>query len=634
MRAATCPHVCFFICYNDVSRLNTALHRRLKTLKFRYGRFTHHFSNAIRHGADIIGTLSVVAAVACLVCLIVLVGYDHSSADRLLLGRLLRACQITFIVKVAFGIVLRFRNTVRETRLFKWFVDGAVLLTLLPLVYPHPEHPWIPMLERLLYSNRFLYTILGAYAVVEICYAIMRLTSRRTNPSLLLSGSFLFFILIGSFVLMLPKCTVTPISYVDSLFVATSAVCITGLTPVDVSATFTPMGIGVLAVLFQIGGIGVLTFTSFFAVFFSGSTSVYNQLLIRDMVYSKTMNALLPTLLYIIAFTLTIELIGAAAIYFTIPDTLAMSETDKLIFAGFHSLSSFCNAGFSCLPQGMANPALMTPGQSLYVVTSILIFAGAIGFPILVNFKDIIVNRVKSLWRHLKGQRPVTPLHLYDLNTKLVLVTTTVILAIGSVAFFVLEYNNTLAGMTLWQKAVQSVFNSLIPRSAGFASVNPADFLSVTLLIVMAQMWIGGASQSLAGGIKVNTVAALFLNARSVLTGGKRAWAYDRAISVGSVRRANTVLVLAIAEFMLFTVIIMLFEPQMGMKELIFEVISAVFTIGSSLGATADLCTGSKITLCFAMFLGRVSVISLLSGFIPARRDISAHLPEENIIIN
>lgn len=352
------------------------------------------------------------------------------------------------------------------------------------------------------------------------------------------------------------------------------------------------------------------------------------------MVYSKTMNALLPTLLYIIGFTLAVEAIGAVGVYFTIPDSLGLSETDKLIFAGFHSLSAFCNAGFSCLPQGMANPALMTPGQSLYIVTCVLILAGAIGFPILVNFKDIIVGRLKGLWQRMKGQRPDLPLHLYDLNTKLVLATSLLILGVCSAAFFVLEYNNTLRGMTLWQKAVQSVFNSLIPRSAGFASVNPSEFMSLTLLIVVVQMWIGGASQSLAGGVKVNTVAAVFLNVRSVIAGRKRAWAYDRTISVGSVRRANTVLALAIVAFLGFTAIVMFLEPQMALKPLIFEVTSALFTVGSSLGVTGELCDPSKVTLCVAMFLGRVGIISILSGFVSNRHDISEHLPEENIIIN
>ena len=610
------------------------IHQRLKKIDYRYSLFTHHFSNAIRISTAIISTLAVMAALVCLVVLVILVGYDHKAQDLHLIHSILRGCRIIFLTQVLFSLIFRFHETVRTSTILTWITNILLITASLSMLYPHPDHPWFPFLEKIFYSRHYIYAVMGIYSVLALSHAVMSLTSKRTNPSLMLTASFLFFIIIGSFVLMLPKCTIHPISYVDSLFMATSTVCITGLTPLDVSETFTPIGLAVMAVLIQIGGIGVLTFTSFFALFFSGATSVYNQLLIRDMVYSKTMNALIPTLMYIIGFTLSVEAIGAVAIYFTIPEALGLDETQKVTFAAFHSLSSFCNAGFSILPQGMANPALMTPAQGLYNVTSVMIFAGAVGFPILVNFKDILFSHARGLWRRIRSRHADIPVHLYDLNTKLVLFTTFAILAISSLSFFALEYDNTLRGMTLWQKASQSVFNSLIPRSAGFASVNPSDFLPLTLMLIVIQMWIGGASQSLAGGIKVNTVAAIFLNIRSVLTESDRAWAYDRSISVASTRRANTVLVLAIISFFIFLTLVMVFDPQLSLRDTMFEVSSALFTVGSSLGITSELCDGSKITLCLAMLLGRVGIISILVGFFPHRRDISAHLPEENVIIN
>lgn len=614
--------------------LQNRFRQHLKRASYRYGLFTHHFNNAIRLFGTAVDVLSVVASLVCIVTLVVYVGYENTRHEINFLRHVLTSCQTVFIVQVVFGVFFHHKSKIQLRGGIRWFTGVAIITTALQYVYPHPEHPWLPWLEQIVYSRRYTYIIIGAYSVVEFSHAIMRLTSRRTNPSLLLTSSFLFFIIIGSFALMLPKCTVEPLSYIDSLFLATSTVCITGLSPVDVSATFTPTGIAVMAILIQIGGIGVLTFTSFFALFFSGATSVYNQLLIRDMVYSKTMNALIPTLMYIIAFTLTLEAIGAVAVYFTIPEELGLGESDKVVFACFHSLSSFCNAGFSTLPGGMSNPALMTPGQSLYNVTSVLILAGAIGFPILVNFKDILFSRIRGLWRRMRGLDPDIPLHLYDLNTKLVLVTTISILIVCSAAFFFFEYSNTLRGMSMWQKVSQSVFNSLTPRSAGFASVDPADFLPITLMLVVIQMWIGGASQSLAGGIKVNTVAAIFLNIRSVLSNTNRAWAFDRSISLGSTRRANTVLMLAIVSFIVFLSVVITADPQLSMRDSVFEVTSALFTVGSSLGVTSELSATSKLTLCLAMLLGRVGVISILSGFFTARRDISTHLPEENVIIN
>ncbi|MDE6288563.1 MAG: potassium transporter [Muribaculaceae bacterium] len=611
-----------------------SLARRLKAARSRYGNFTYRFSHAINVGAGILYVASLISAVLCLVVLVVIGGYEHSAVDLARLTGLLHLFQGIFIVDILYNLILRLRATLRSGRVVMMIVDGAMLLTLIPLLYPRPENPWLPWLAGILYSRYFVYLVLTGYSIVEVSFGLMSVTRKRTNPSLLLSCSFLFFILAGSFVLMLPRFTVEPISYIDSLFVATSAVCITGLTPVDIAATFTPAGYIVLCVLFQVGALGVLTFTCFFAIFFSGATSVYNQLLVRDMIYSKTMNALVPTLLYIMTFTLAIEAAGAVAVYFTAPADLFAHSGDRIMFAIFHAMSSFCNVGFSCLPDGMSNPALMTASQSVYSVTSLLVIAGGIGFPILVNLKDIVVLKFRNLWhrlRHIPVERRV---HVYDLNTKLVLATYFGILAFASVAFFFLEYDNTLRGMSLWQKVVQSVFNSLVPRSAGFSSVNPADFLPITLLLVVVQMWIGGGSQSLAGGIKVNTVAAVWLNMRSILRGGSRPWAYDRSISVGTIRRANTVVLLSIVSFIILSAFLLLCEPELSPRALLFEAVSALFTVGSSLGITSSLGFVSKVAVCLAMFVGRVGIISLLTGLIRPGKDISEHLPQENLIIN
>ncbi|MCM1032401.1 MAG: potassium transporter [Odoribacter sp.] len=612
----------------------SALKARFKIARFRYGQFVHRFSTPIDIGSRFTFAGAILASLLSLVTLLLIGGFEHGHDDIERLRLMLHIAQVLFIIDIIYNLILRFRNFVSESRIIKWIVDIALLLTALPLLYPRPAHPWMPWLESLLYSRYFLYIVLCGAAVVELSSALLLVTRRRTNPSLLLSGSFLFFIIIGSFVLMLPRFTVEPISYIDSLFVATSAVCITGLTPVDISETFTPGGYIALCVLFQVGALGVLTFTCFFALFFSGATSVYNQLLIRDMIYSRTMNALIPTLLYILTFTLIIEAIGAVAVYFTIPAGLLETESEKWMFAVFHAMSSFCNVGYTCLPGGMSNPALMTASQSAYTVTSLLVVAGGIGFPILVNLKDIMVTRVRGIWARLQKKHFEAPVHVYSLNTKLVLYTYFLILAVSSVAFFVLEYDNTLRGMTLWQKTVQSVFNSLVPRSAGFSSVNPCDFMSITLLIIVAQMIIGGASQSLAGGIKVNTVAVLFLNVRSVLRGCARPWAYDRSISVATCRRANAVFVLAMITLLVLSATLLLCEPHLSAKALLFEAVSALFTVGSSLGVTPELSIPSKIAVCVAMFVGRVGIISILSGVVRQHRDISEHLPEENMIIN
>ncbi len=602
---------------------------------YRYNLFFSHFEPTIIGISKALDIATGIFSVACLICLVVFVGYNLKEADQRVIFIILRCCQSFFVIAILYQIIFRFKSLVQQSRVIKWIVDLAMLTSLLPWIYPQPQHPWLPWLAQILYSPGYLFAVLGCFSLVNVCWSLARIPNRHTNPALLMGASFLFFIIIGSFVLMLPRCTYHGISYFDSLFVASSAVCITGLTPVDIPTTFTPLGVVMLSVLVQLGSLGLITFTSFFAMFFTGNTSIYNQLLLRDMIYSKSMNSLIPTLFYVLGFTITIELIGAVAVFFSLPEALPMDTEQRILFSAFHSMSSFCNAGFSCLPDGMSNSILMNSNQWIYIVTSILIFAGAIGFPILVNFKEILKFHLRKIMRRIRGlKREVMPVHIFDLNTKIVLVTTTTILVVASVAFFFLEYDNTLAGMSFTKKAVQSVFNSLIPRSAGFSSVNPGMFLDVTLFLIVVQMIIGGSSQSMAGGIKVNTLGAILLNLRSILKGHKGITAFGRSISIPSVRRANAVITLAAVSMVIYITLEMLLEPELGAKSLIFEVISALFTVGSSLGATPLLSDASKVVLCTAMFFGRVGLLSFLSGFMAHTRDLSSHLPKDSIIIN
>lgn len=611
------------------------IRHRLRIITANYNRHIHRSMDVIKLGTTVLGILSFIASVGFVVSLVIWGGYKHTAQEVATIDRWVRIIQGIFIANVLYGLVFRFRHTLKESRLFKWIIDIAVLITALPWIYPRPAHPWIPFLDAFLYSKAFLLSALGGYAALTICVSIIRCIGRRTNPSLLLSGSFLVFIIIGSFLLMLPECSYMGISYPDALFVSTSAVCITGLTPVDVSLTFTPLGIGILAVLMQIGALGVMTFTSFFALFFSGGASIYNQLLLRDMFYSKSMNALVPTLLYILGFTVAVELAGSLLVYWSIAGTLGPTTQDEIVFSLFHSMSAFCNAGFSVLPNGMSSPLLLYGNISIYWITTALIISGAIGFPILVNFKDAVVSYFKRIWLQLHHRSEDTRnVHQYNMNTKIVLVTFFTLFVIGAVAFWLLEHDNSLRGMSVVEQITQSVFNSAVPRSAGFSSVNPAGFLNVTILIIMVLMWIGGASQSTAGGIKVNTLAAILLNLRSIIIGHSKVTAFKRNVSVFSIRRANAVVALSILSYIFYSVSLLILEPGLPTRALLFEACSALFTVGSSLGITDDLSAPSEILLCTAMFLGRVGIISLLVGLAGKHHDPSASYPADNIIIN
>jgi Trk-type K+ transport system membrane component len=604
---------------------------RLRLTRMSLQRFSHRFASTVRALGITVDVLTVTAALVCSVGMLIYVGFDHSAREFAILERIIHCGQGVFLLNIVYSLLL---TPPRRRTPLQRIINIAVCLTVLPLIiHAHGNYLW-----QMIGSNRVTFAVIAVYSVVQLSYAIMRLPGKRTNPSLILTSSFMLFIIVGTLALMLPKSTYNGISFVDSLFVATSAVSITGLTPVDVAATFTPLGLTILGVLIEVGALGVITFTCFFAMFFTGNTSIYSQLIVRDIIYSKSMSSLLPTMLYVLTTTLTVQLIGAVALYFSVPDSLQFDTEQRIGFAVFHSVSAFCNAGFSSLPDGLSNPALMNSGGLIYWMFSLIIIAGAIGFPIIINFRDALADLL-GFHRHRRRSRFMTPfvddkkVHLFNMNTKIVLTTTGTLFAIGAIGFFILEYDRSLAGMSLCDKITQSVFNSVTPRSAGFSSIAPAQFAAPTLIMILFMMWVGGSAQSTAGGVKVNTLAAIVLNLRSIVKGQSRVVAFRRTIATASIRRANAMVSVSLITYTLLSVIILILEPGLPPRAVLFETCSALFTVGSSLGITAELGPAAETVLCVAMLLGRVGIVSLLSGILSHRR-AQPHYPTDNIIIN
>ncbi len=615
------------------------LHKRLRLLSLgprfrgRLTRLSRRYDGLVEGMAKVLGVVVFITSLVCLTALLIYVGYDSGSVDRKLLMHVLHISQGIFIGAILYNVVLRFRKFLGESLFIRRLADILILLTLIPVIFPHGDSQINESLH-FLHSRGFLFTVLTLYSIAEFCYGVMQLLGRRTNPSLILSASFLFFIFLGSFVLMLPRCTNMPLRYIDALFMASSAVSMTGLSTVDATATFTPLGWLVIAILMQIGALGVLTFTSFFALFFSGKTSIFNQLLMRDFIYSKSMSALMPVILYILGFTLCVECLGAVAIYVTLPDDMFIDFEHRAAFSAFHSLSAFCNGGFTTLPDGLADPRLYNGNQMFYIVMTVLIIAGGIGFPNLVNFKDAFVEyfrRIKAIILHRQYSHRE---HVYDLNTKLVLIFTVILFVGGAIGFYLFEYNNSMYSLPLGKRIIQSAFCSATVRTAGFAVSGPADWIGVTFLMAMMLMWIGCSSQSMGGGIKINAFAAMLLNLRSIVWGQKGVSVFGRTIAMTSIRRANAVICFSILAVVMYSAAIMLMQPELPMKAVMFECFSAITTVGMSLGITDQLSDLSKIAIATAMFLGRVGIISVLCGLIGNRPDRSPMLPSDDIIIN
>ena len=589
--------------------------------------------------------LRMMAVLTYMASLLLIVGvvYEHgfplSATDISHLKILYKAVWIIFLIDVTLHIFLEYKGTKKNFRKLAWILSWLLYLTLVPVIFHRPdEEGAILYVWDFLGSKLYHIPLLLLFSFLNLSNGLVRLLGRRTNPSLILAVRFFVISLIGTGLLLLPRCTVEGVvlSWVDALFTSTSAVCVTGLVPVDVSATFTPMGLTVIILLIQVGGLGVMTLTSFFAMFFMGNTSLYNQLVVRDMVSSNSLGSLLSTLLYILGFTMVIEGAGMVSIWLGIHGTLGMSLEEELAFSAFHSISAFCNAGFSTLPGNLGNPMVMTGHNSLYISVSLLIILGGIGFPILVNFKDIVLYHLRRFWkfvRTLKLDRHKKQ-HLYNLNTKIVLIVTLLLLVLGTLAVAAFEWNGSFAGMSVADKWTQAFFNATCPRTAGFSSVDLTSLSVQTILIYIFLMWIGGAAQSTAGGVKVNAFAVVVLNLIAVLRGTERVEVFGRELSHDSIRRSNATVVMSLGVLFLFIFVLSILEPKMSVMTLTFECVSALSTVGSSLNATPLLRDESKLLVALLMFVGRVGLITLMLGIVKQKKNTKYRYPSDDIIIN
>ena len=504
-----------------------------------------------------------------------------------------------------------------------WIVNGLLALTLIPIVLNllgiDDRIGVISILE-----NRAIYLlVLFLISFIELSSTVISSLGRKSNPALMMAVSFLLIIMVGSGMLLMPRCIHQGVhlSWIDSLFTATSAVCVTGLTTIDVPSTFTSFGQLVIMMLIQVGGLGVMTITSFFALFFMGNTSIYNQMQVQDMVSSKSLASLWSTLLNIFGFTAILELAGAVLIFLDIHGTIGLNLRHELFFSLFHAVSAFCNGGFSNYQDGVGAPVLMEGHCLLYIILGLLVILGGIGYPVLVNLKIAVTN-------YAKGR------HLFDLNTKIVLRTTSLLIVFGTVLLAFFEWENTFAGMPIREKLTQAFFNAVSPRTAGFISVDLNSMCIQSIFIYTLLMWIGGASQSTAGGVKVNAFAVAFLNIRAIIHGTTRVEFAGRELSVDSVRRANAAIFVSIILLSIFVFLITLTEPDLPLKAIVFECVSAFATVGSTLGITSQLQDTSKVLLVVLMFIGRVGLVTMAQGLLKQYKNQNYKLPQDNITIS
>ncbi len=465
-------------------------------------------------------------------------------------------------------------------------------------------------------------------------FSELRINYKRTvlNPAQLFVSSFVLIILFGTFLLMTPRATVGGLSFIDALFTSTSAVCVTGLIVVDTGSYFTDFGQLVILFLIQIGGLGILTFASYFSYFFKGVSTYENQLALSDMTNSNKLGEVFSTIKSILLITFGIELISAVLIYSSLDSTLFPSEPRKIFFAVFHAVSAFCNAGFSTLPNGLYEMGFRY-NYLLQLVIILTFVMGGLGFPIVNNIITFLKYKLRALVSFGRFKPTYRPWVL-NLNSRITLVTTLSISLVGFVLFLALEYHNTLAEHQGMGKIVTALFGATTPRTAGFNTIDTSAMLFPTTMIVFLLMWIGASPASTGGGIKTSTFAIATLNILSLAKGKSKIEVYRREIADISVRRAFATISLSLIIIGFGIVLISVFDPEKTLIQIGFECFSAFSTVGLSLGITAALSDMSKIILTVIMFVGRVSMLSLLIAVFKKVRYKNYKYPTEEIVIN
>ncbi len=456
----------------------------------------------------------------------------------------------------------------------------------------------------------------------------------RTNPAAIFVLSFAILVLAGSFLLMLPKATYNGISFTNAIFTSTSAVCVTGLAVVDTGTYFTPIGQTIIMVLIQLGGIGIMTFTSFFAYFFLGGVSYQNLILLGNLTSENKISQVLNTLKSILFFTFFVEGLGALFIYWNINNHPISAETNSAFFAIFHSVSAFCNAGFSTLSNSLYETDVRF-NYTLQIIIAFLFIIGGLGFHVFINLYDymkhLIVNRLLRLNKHREN---IHKARVIKLNTKLVLITTLILLFAGTVIFLVLEKDNTLAEHHGLGKIITAFFGAATPRTAGFNSIDTSMLKLPTVLLVIFLMWIGASPASTGGGIKTSTFSLAILNAISLAKGTKKMELNKREIPEISTKRAFTTIFLSILIIGSVMFLLLITEQDKSATDLLFEVVSAFSTSGLSRGITAALSPVGKYLIILTMFAGRIGALTLLSAMVKQSKEKSYQYPSENVLIN
>lgn len=482
--------------------------------------------------------------------------------------------------------------------------------------------------------------VIDAVLVVAASYDLstfgVSFLARRSSPTMLFAGSFVIFIVLGTGLLLMPRCHYDDMTFLQALFTSTSALCVNGLAVVDVATDFTRFGQTVIIALVQVGGLGVMTFTCFFALSMSSKGSLHGSMVIKDIVSADNISDIFQTLKHIMYVTFIIEGLSIWALYYYFRDAFpGAPQHDVVFFAVFHGVSAFCNAGISNIEGGLANPSIVHSNLLHMTIAVTVVFGGA-GFPLQSAAINWVKSRFVNLARRLTGRSLAlgdSHLRLINASNRLTFYTHMILLVVGALFFLVSESSHSQAGHGFGERLADSFFLSACARTAGFSYADVISAAGPTAVMFILLMWIGCAPMSTGGGIKVTTFAIGVLNLRSALTGRDSIEIFGRRISPVSIQKAFAAMALSLIAIALSTIILKVLMPEVDLSRLCFESFSALSTVGLSMGLTPHLSAAAQLVIIVDMFIGRIGIMAFLLIFITPGTPKRYKYPLENIMI-
>ncbi|HAT48136.1 MAG TPA: ATPase [Flavobacteriales bacterium] len=540
-------------------------------------------------------------------------GYDHDAATA---ASLFDVVKFSFAFYVLHYLLRALYHFHPKTFFMETWAEGAVMTVLLvegvgDLFFGAP--PLEQALSVLMPSfGDFSTFLIQGYLFIAVLMEWMRPESRlpqvKLNPAVIFILSFLLLIGVGTWLLSMPMMTTINggMPWVDALFTATSATCVTGLMSVDTMTYFTSRGHWVLLALIQLGGLNFIAFGSFLALASKFGVAVKQHDVIEDFVNSESLLGSSGTLGKVIAWCLGIEALGAIALMaLWSPDVVFDDWNDRLFSSVFHSVSAFNNAGITLFTDGLAHPWVSTNWLVHWVIT-LLVFLGALGMVAMFDLFDFSKLR----------ERMAQPWKTISFPAKIALYFSFILVAFGSVAFVLLEWNGTLSGMSGFGKFTTAVFQS-VTRTSGFNTVDIGVVSMPMLFLLLILMFIGASSSSTGGGIKTSTLAIVMADVWRTVRGGDHVQIFKRTVNSVLRSRAYSVLLFFLFGNLLGVFVLTLTESELVLSgqssffDLAFEHVSAMGTVGLSTGITPLLSSWGKGILAFAMFVGRVGTLTV-----------------------